>query len=78
MGQLLVRNLDDSVIAALRRRAQSTGVSLEEAARQALAAAVGVSRDDALAKLDAVRRRIGRIADVDAVDVLRADRDRDR
>lgn len=77
MGQILVRNLDDGVIAALRRRAQRTGISLEEAARQALAAAVGVSREEALAKFDAVRARIGRIEGDRSSGILRADRDRD-
>ena len=77
MGQILVRNLDDSVIAALRRKAQRTGVSLEEGARQALAAAVGVSRDEAMAKSDAIRVRIGRLEGEGSLAVLRADRDRD-
>ena len=36
MGQMLVRNLDDSVIEGLKRRASERGTSLEQFARDAL------------------------------------------
>lgn len=41
MGRLLIRNLDDAVIAKLRQRAAAKGNSMEEEARQALARDVG-------------------------------------
>jgi antitoxin FitA len=77
MGQILIRNLDDAVLDALRRRAASTGSSLEEEARRALAASVGLSRQEALARLDAVRSKIALGPGPDSVEDLRADRRRD-
>lgn len=77
MGQILIRNLDDAVLDALRRRAAVRGVSLEQEARQALASSVGLAREEALARLDAIRRRIGRVAGPSSLDDLRADRRRD-
>jgi plasmid stability protein len=77
MGQILIRNLDDAVLDALRRRAASTGSSLEEEARRALAAAVGLSRQEALARLDAVRSKIVVGSGPDSLEDLRADRRRD-
>jgi plasmid stability protein len=78
MGRILIRNLDDSVLEALRRRAAIAGSSLEEEARRALAAAVGLTRDAALARLDAVRERIGAAPGPTSLDDLRADRSRER
>jgi antitoxin FitA len=77
MGQILIRNLDDAVLDALRRRAASTGSSLEEEARRALAASVGLSRQEALARLDAVRSKMVVGTGPDSVEDLRADRRRD-
>lgn len=77
MSQILIRNLDDAVIDALRRRAAESGSSLEEEARRALAASVGLSREAAIARLDAVRDSIGRLEGPTSLDDLRADRRRD-
>ena len=77
MGQILIRNLDDAILDALRLRAASAGSSLEEEARQALAASVGLGREAALARLDAVRARIGAVSGPSSLDDLRADRRRD-
>lgn len=76
MGQILIRNVDDAVLKALKERAAKTGSSLEEEARQALAAAVGLTRAEAIARLEAVR--IGPIPGPSSLDDLRADRARDR
>ena len=77
-GQILIRNLDDRVLDALRRRAADAGSSLEEEARRALAGSVGLGRESALARLDAVRARIGVQAGPTSLDDLRAGRDQDR
>lgn len=77
MGQILIRNVDDAVLDALRRSAAETGVSLEEAARRALASASGLGRDAAVARLNAIRARIGQIEGATVLDDLRADRRRD-
>jgi plasmid stability protein len=76
MGKILIRNLDDAVLDALRRRAAMSGASLEEEARRALAASVGLNRDAALARLDAVRARIGAVDGPTSLEDLRADRSR--
>lgn len=77
MGQILIRNLDDAVLTALRHRAAIDGVSLEEETRRALAASVGLTREAALIRADAFRARIGRLPGPSSVDDLRLDRARD-
>ncbi len=77
MAQIVIRNIDDAVVNALRRRASACGISMEEQARRALTAAVGLDREEAVRRLDEVRRRIGRIPGPSILDDLRHDRDRD-
>lgn len=77
MGQILIRNLDDAVLDALRGRARERGSSVEEEARRALAAAVGVSREEALRRIDALHARIGRLPGESSLEILRRDRARD-
>lgn len=77
MGQIIVRNLDDQVIAALKERAARKGVSMEEEVRQTLTHAAGVSREETLRELDAIRARIGRIEGPSIVEDLRRERARD-
>lgn len=52
MGQVLVRNLDDSVIAALRSQASAKGLSLETELRDVLTSA---SRAKPIEELRAIR-----------------------
>jgi plasmid stability protein len=77
MGQILIRNLDDSVIDALKRRAADHATSTEEEARRALAASVGLGREAFLGRIDAVRGMIGPQSGLTIVEDLRADRGRD-
>ena len=77
MGQILIRNIDDAVLDALRQRAARAGTSLEEESRRALALAAGLSRQEALARVDAVRERLGAPPGPSSLDDLRADRRRD-
>jgi plasmid stability protein len=77
MGQILVRNLDDAVIAELRRLAAAAGTSTEEQARRALAHAVGFDRAAAIARVDEIRRSIGRLEGFSSLEQLRRDRNRD-
>ena len=55
MGQVLIRNVDDSVIAALRARAASRGVSLEAELRAVLSRAARHPRAEIASELAAVR-----------------------
>lgn len=75
--QILIRNLDAAVLTALRQRAAKAGTSVEEEARRALASSAGLTRDAALARLDAVRERIGRVDGPSSLEDLRHDRSRD-
>jgi plasmid stability protein len=77
MAQIVIRNLDDAVVDALRRRAADCGTSMEEQARRALSSAVGLDRAEAVRRLDEIRHRIGRVAGPSIVEDLRRDRDRD-
>jgi plasmid stability protein len=77
MGQIVVRNLDDAVIEALRRLAAANGTSTEEQARRALARAVGLDRAAAIERLAEIRRRIGRLPGPTSLELLRQDRGRD-
>ena len=77
MGQILVRNLDDAVIAELRRLAAAAGTSTEEQARRALTNAVGLDKGEAIKRIDEIRRSIGKLEGFSSLEQLRRDRDRD-
>jgi plasmid stability protein len=77
MAQIVIRNIDEAVVAALRRRAAASGTSMEEQARRALARAVGLDREAAARRLTDVRRNIGPVEGPSVIDDLRRDRDRD-
>jgi plasmid stability protein len=77
MGQMLVRNLDDVVIERLKRRAAERGTSLEQVAREALAAAAGEDRAGWIAEAEALRAQCPPLP-ADSVATIRAWRDRDR
>jgi antitoxin FitA len=78
MGQMLIRKLDDAIIAKLKARARENRTSAEEEARRALAGDVGRGDVEAvLARLHAVRSKIGRLPGPTSTEMLRWDRDRD-
>ncbi len=77
MGQMLIRNLDDSVIAGLKRRAAENRTSAEEEARQVLAKDVGFDVEAWLARAKALRDEIGPLPGFNSTELLRRDRDRD-
>lgn len=77
MGQMLIRNLDDAVIAALKKRAAENRTSAEEEARRALARSIDATT---LAVLDGLNRASelnGTQAGPTSTEMLRWDRDRD-
>ncbi|MBE7218086.1 MAG: hypothetical protein INR64_06420 [Caulobacteraceae bacterium] len=78
MGQMLIRNLDDQVIANLKRRAVENRTSAEEEARRALIASAGFDADAWRAE---TRRFVDSIGPLPpgptSTELLRADRDRD-
>jgi plasmid stability protein len=76
MGQLLIRDLDDTVLDALRERAARAGHSVEDEARYALTGILRRSREASLARLGDVRAQIGAVDGPSSLDDLRADRAR--
>lgn len=75
MAQITIRNVDDAVLQALRRRAAAAGHSMEEEARRSLAIATGIDRDGTRAQLDAARAILSGHEDQDAEDLIREIRD---
>jgi plasmid stability protein len=81
MGQILVRNLDDSVIERLKARASRADTSLEQTVRDILTEAARPSQEELWAEIDRLREGIrsrhgGDIA-FDATAAIREDRDND-
>lgn len=76
MGQVLIRNLDDSVLKRLKQKAADQGLSLEESLRQALAEIARPSKDDLIAEQRRIRAMSRPITKRPfAEDLIREDRD---
>jgi plasmid stability protein len=75
MGQVIVRNLDDAVIAAHKQRARARGVSLEQQLRDVLAEAARPSRAELVAELRRIRAMTPPGSRIDSTDLIREDRD---
>ena len=75
MASIIIRNLDEGVAARLRLQARLKGVSVEEEARRILADGTSVSRQEFVARANALRaaQRPHRSR---AADLVREDRDR--
>lgn len=59
MGQILVRNLDDELIAALKVRAELAGKSLEQTVRELLSAAAPLTPEEKVAVSRRLRAAFG-------------------
>jgi antitoxin FitA len=81
MGQIVVRNLEDSVIERLKARALRMDKSLEQAVRDILTEAMKPNRAEACAEAnrirEAIRLRNGGGIDFDITAAIREDRDND-
>lgn len=55
MAQVIVRNLDDAVVAALKRRARERGKSVEQFLRDGIVAMVATDRTARLEELEHIR-----------------------
>ena len=76
MAQVLVRNLDEQVVTALRRKAELHGRSLEQELRVALTAAARLTREERLALARRVRGLTQAAArQTDSAELIRQDRD---
>jgi len=80
MGALTIRNLDDHLVSAIKRRAAEHGVSMEEEVRRLLAATYGDDRmqrqrEWAARQLERLRRGELPSAQSDSVEVIRSMRE---
>jgi antitoxin FitA len=76
MAQVLVRNLDEQVVTALRRKAELHGRSLEQELRVALAAAARLTNEERVALARRVRDMTPpQVAQTDSAELIRQDRD---
>lgn len=74
MGQIIVRNLDDAVIARLKDMARRNGTSLEQTVRRVLGEVAKPSRAEIVEEARQIRARIGRVSG-DSTALIREDRD---
>jgi antitoxin FitA len=77
MGAITIRNLDDTIVSAIKRRAADHGVSMEEEIRQLLAATYSGdrrrrAREWALRQLERLKRGELPRARVSSVEEIRA------
>jgi plasmid stability protein len=75
MGQILVRNLDDTVIQALKARASARGLSLEAELRDLLTRAAGNPRAELITEFAAIRAQSPKGHRRSAEDLVRESRD---
>lgn len=76
MGQVIVRNLDDHIIAALKTKAEMHGHSLEQELRGILAQAAKPTLEDRRTLVDHIRAMTPSTPQTDSTVLLREDRDR--
>jgi len=77
MAQIVVRNLDERVVAALKARAAVRGKSLEQTVREILAAAARPDVEERLALADEIRAMSrARKGASDSTRLVREDRER--
>jgi plasmid stability protein len=75
MGQVLVRNLDDRIIQALKDKAELKGHSLEQELRDILAAAAPLAKDEKVALLRRIRSMSPPLKNFDVRTAIRHGRD---
>jgi len=75
MAQLTVRNVNEQVVRALKRRAADHGRSAEAEHRDILRKALLAGEESFAGRAKALRSRLR--STVDSADLIRADRDRD-
>jgi antitoxin FitA len=76
MAQILVRGLEEEVLARLKERAASHGRSLESEARSILESAAGFTAADARRVVNGWQKRFAGRKFSNSVDLLRQDRRR--
>ncbi len=76
MAQVIVRNLDDTVVTMLKRKAELHGCSLEQELRDILSAASRLKKEERLSLAGRIRALTPTgAAQTDSAELIRADRD---
>jgi plasmid stability protein len=75
MAQVIVRKLDDHVVASLKRKAALRGHSLEQELRNILTRAAELTPAEKVALADSIAALQKRPLEDESVDLIRADRD---
>jgi plasmid stability protein len=77
MGQVLVRNIDDDVVAGLKIKARLAGMSFETFVRETLRAAAPLSGKEKVALIEEFHRKHGPIrVGTPPEDIIREERDK--
>ncbi len=76
MAQILVRNLDESVVSRLKKRASLNSRSLQSEVKLILEQAAQLNAETASLAADGIRKRFGHRTFTDSADLIREDRDR--
>jgi plasmid stability protein len=76
MGQVLVRNLDDEVIEAIRLKAELKGHSLEQELREIIRQASPLTPEERVALSRKIRAMQAKPAKLDSTRIIRSARDR--
>lgn len=76
MGQVIVRNLDDHVIDALKAKAELHGQSLEQELRAILSKAALPNTQERIALADRIRASTPKRRQTNTTALIRKDRDR--
>lgn len=74
MVDILVRNIDAETARRLKEKAAASGASVNETARKAIAAYVTPDKAEVWARVDAIRKKIGKVSGDSTADI-REDRD---
>lgn len=76
MAQVLVREIEEEVVTAMRAKAKAAGTSLEEFARRAFRDSVKPTKAEVLAEMDRIRALTPKRLE-DSTFLIREDRDND-
>ena len=76
MAHILVRNVDEDLVAELKRQAEESGRSLEAEVREILAQSSRARRDAFIELADSFRARLGGPNEPNSADLIAEDRRR--
>ena len=74
MVDILVRNVDEATARRLKEKAAAKGQSVNQTALEALDAFVKADKAEAWAKIDEIRKKIGKVSG-DSTEIIREHRD---